>query len=76
MMSIIALLPIVWLIVLCLLPGNKSQTPVPVTIEKGSYEIIKCTDSAKKEYKIIFHPDSNPEITPNLQSLNDQNQVV
>ena len=63
-MSITALLPIVGLIALCLLPENKSQTPAPVTVEKGSYEIIKCPDSAKNEYKIIFHPGSNHKTPP------------
>ena len=62
--SITALLPIVGLIALCLLPGNKSQTPAPVTVEKGSYEIIKCPNSAKNEYEIIFHPGSKPELSP------------
>lgn len=63
-MSITALLPIVGLIALCLLPENKSQTPAPVTVEKGSYEIIKCPDSAKNEYKIIFHSGSNHKTPP------------
>lgn len=68
--SITALLPIVGFIALCLTPGNKSQTPAPVTVEKGSYEIIKCPDSAKNEYKIIFHPGSKPELPPVVQAYN------
>ena len=69
-MSLSALLPIVGLIALCLLPGDESQTPAPVTVEKGSYEIIKCPNSAKNEYKIIFHPGSEPELPPVVQAYN------
>lgn len=70
--SLSVLLPIVGFIALCLLPGDKSQTPAPapVTVEKGNYEIIKCPDSAKNEYKIIFHPGPKPELPPVVQSYN------
>lgn len=69
-LSIPVLLFIVGFTALLLTPGNKSQTPAPVTVEKGSYEIIKCPDSAKNEYKIIFHPGPKPELPPVVQAYN------
>ncbi len=57
LISTISILFVLQVVLVCSLGDNSDKTPT--IVEKGSYEIIKCPGSAEKEYKIIFHLDSN-----------------